>query len=411
MKRRTIFIVLSLLVLIFFACDLKIPSKIVIKGTPSIEFAETVDIGKIFSDLLNDAINEDKAEGMDIVPCTNTELEYITFVIHMDLFDRPLTIEEDAPDISEYPGFDLGDYYDKLADGETITLTEDKDLINSGEPMILPLSSIGSYLTDFNFKDLKTKLYFSGSETIEKLEIKLAKVEVDKDNTDPLTEPDPEFYETITSPINQSSGFNGWKNSYNEKTLPNGGSEFALPMNGKDIAIFFKVIVPKGTELERKDFEDGTIKVEIVVWLPFVFESINNNAEIAFPEDSLFSSKDDLFGRKSADADNTMTDIVESLSLEIEINKDVFKGADLIVWSKKTDGSEGIVITNKITENSLPFIIEEADMKKINDPVNWPFTPNFKLRFPLAGDTISFPKEFNTTNIIFTANIKYKMDL
>jgi len=409
MKKRTIFIILSLMVLIFFACDLKIPSKIEIKGSPSVQFAETVDIGKIFSDLLNDAINEDKAEGMDIVPCTNTELEYITFVIHMDLFDRPLTIEEDAPGISEYPGFDLGDYYVKLADGETIKLNEDKALINSGEPMVLPLSSIGSYLTDFNFKDLKTKLYFSGSETIEKLEIKIAKVEVDKDNTDQITEP--EIYETISFPTNQSSGFNRWKNGYNEKALPSGGSEFDFPMNGKDVAIFFKVIVPNGTELERKDFEDGTIKVEIVVWLPFVFKSINDNAEISFPEDALFSSKDDLFGRKSADAENTMTDIVESLSLEIVINKDIFKGADLIVWSKKNDGGEGIVITNKITDHSLPFIIKEADMKKINNPVNWPFAPNFKLRFPLAGDTISFPKEFNATNIIFTAKIKYKMDL
>jgi len=417
MKKIIIFLVFSMLALVFFACDFQIPTAIEIEGSPSVRFAETVDIGEMFTDLINKAIKGDGTEGaegiehMDIVPCTNPDLENVTFLIHMDLFDRPLTIEEDAPDLSDFPGFDLDDYYDQLAAGDTITLTEDRDLINSGEPMIVPLSSLGSYLIGFKFKNFDTKLYFSGAAIIDKFIIKIATVEIDENNTDPIAEPDPALYKVIPSPTNQASGFNEeWqKNGYPETTLI-GGSQLDLPVNGKDVAVFFKVIVPSGTLINRSDLDDGHIKVEAVVWLPFEFVADNDDAEIVFPNDTLFSSKDDLFGRESPDAENMMTDIVESLSLKIVLNKNIFEDADLVVYSNKSDGSDGIVITNKITDNFLPFIISEDDMKKINDKDYFPFTPNFKLKFS-GGKTLCFPKELKATDIIFSAKIKHRIDL
>ncbi|WP_461257401.1 hypothetical protein, partial [Treponema sp. R80B11-R83G3] len=149
MKKRVVFFVLLLLGLVFFACEFNIPKAIEIKGSPSVRFVQTIDIGEKFTDLINKAIKGDDGEGaegvegMDIVPCTNTGLTNVTFLIHMDLFEKTLTIEEDSPeDLAEqFPGIDL-DLIDELTENDTITLEEDRNLLASPEPMTLPLSSI-----------------------------------------------------------------------------------------------------------------------------------------------------------------------------------------------------------------------------------------------------------------------------
>jgi hypothetical protein len=413
MKKIVIFLVFSLFTLVFFACEFKLPTAIEIKGSPSVRFAETVDIGKMFTDLINNAINGDGtedsegAEGMDIVECTNPGLPNVTFVIHMDFFEKVLTIDDDAPEsiADEFPGIDLG-LVNELVANDTITLDEDKDLINSKEPMILPLSSLGSYLTGFHFKKLETKLYFSGAPVIKRLRIEVAAVKID--DKDQITEPE-EYDEKFTDIEPETSHYNVWKDGYEDIGLPSGGRPFDLPPDGKDVAVFFRVIVPEGVEFLREDLDDALIKVEAVVWLQFVFEADDDDAELAFPDGTLFSSENDLFGREKPNADNMMTDIVESLSLKIVLNKDPFYGADLVVYSKKLDGSDGIEIKSKITDNSLPFNISKEDMDKINLAENWPFKPNFKLKFS-KGETLNFPKEFNATDIIFDAKIKYRID-
>jgi hypothetical protein len=408
MRRNVVFLALSLLVLILFACDFTLPKAIEIKGTPSVRFSQSYDIGSQFTELINDAIKSDDAEGMDIVSCANTE--FVTFVIHMDLFDRQLTIDEDAPDgiEDEFPGIDLNLIHE-LVDNDEYTLTEDKDLLNSGKdskgPMTLPLSSIGSYLTDFKFKGLITKLFFSGATIIPKLRIEIATVEIDENHTGPIPEPDDELFIKFEGVENLSSGYDNWKTSYTGATPPSGGTPFEFPINGKDVAVFFRIIVPEGTTLMFADLNDSLIKVEVVVWLPFVFEAEKDNAEMIFPEDALFSSEGDLFGRKSAGEDNMMTDIVESLSLKIMLKESPFKKGEKLIIT-----SGNIVIINELDDVSFPFIIKEADMKKINDPLNFPFKPNFKLTFS-KGDTLNFSKDFKATDIIFTAKIKYKIDL
>jgi len=418
MKKIVIFLVLSLLVLVFFACDFKIPTAVEIKGSPSVRFAEIVDIGNMFTDLIYKAINGDEEEGtegdedMEIFPCTNPELPYITFVVHMDHFDKKLTID-DAGDVeTEFPGIDM-ELIDELVNNDSYTLLTDKYLLNSGKPMILPLSSIGSYLSGFSFKDLITKLYFSGAEVIENFRIEVGIIETDEDDPANVTTPAVYQYELPPGIENKKSDYDEWKQNdcYTGLTPPEGGAEIEnFQFSGKNIAVFFRIVVPQGTVLTKDDLDDGQIKVEIVVWLPFVFEAYTDNAEMVFPQDLLFSSKEDLFGRESPNAENMLTDIIESLSLKIVLNKDAFRDADLVIYSKKPDDSVSIEIHNPITDKSLPFIVSKENMDKINLAENWPFTPNFKLVFPKAGDILEFPKEFNTTDIIFEAKIKYRID-
>jgi len=117
----------------------------------------------------------------------------------------------------------------------------------------------------------------------------------------------------------------------------------------------------------------------------------------------LFDSTDDLFGRTEPGADSTMTDIVESLNLEIKFDKPIFDGSTLTVSSK------GVDIVNTLTNQSLVLQITEDDMAKINDSANWPFAPTFSLGFA-KDSTLSLPKDFNITELKFSAKIKYKID-
>jgi len=99
-----------------------------------------------------------------------------------------------------------------------------------------------------------------------------------------------------------------------------------------------------------------------------------------------------------------MTDIIQSLNLEIKFDINPFKKSTLII----TSGD--IKLINKLEDNnSFPFIVSEEDMKKINDPKNWPFAPNFEMKFT-KGDTLTLPNKFNVTEFIFNAKIKYRVD-
>jgi hypothetical protein len=395
MKKRVVFWVLFLVGLVFFACEFNMPAAIEIIGTPKVRFAEKVDMGKMYTDLLDNAINS--YDKMDIFPCKQTD--YLTYLIHMDLFDKEFETIEDASEIGnlDFPGMEL------LPDDIGSDLHDDKILINgSDERMTLPLSEIGSLLTGFEFSGYKTKLYFSGSSLISKskIDIKLEEVEI----IDGI-----ETYNEIADDTNERTGVSirdgsvnieDWKDGYNGKECPSGGVEIPIPVTDKDIAVSFLVYIPAGETLFLNDLEAGNIKVEIVVWLPFEFTAGDDGAEIAFPDDALFSSKDDLFGRKNPDDDN----IIQSLSLIIVFDKDPFKNSELIIWSGN------IEIITPLTDNSFPFVISEENMKEINNMDNWPFTPNFKMKFS-PGAILQFPREFNATEFTFEAKIKYKIPI
>jgi len=156
--------------------------------------------------------------------------------------------------------------------------------------------------------------------------------------------------------------------------------------------------------LTLDDFKAGCIKAEIVVWMPFSFKATApGGADLKFPEDSFFSSEDDLFGREKAGDDSMITDIIQSLSVKIKFQNNPFNGGNFIIESK------GIVIQNPIS-NVLSFNLTEADMKKINNSANWPFTPQPKIHFA-KDSVVSFPRVFSITEFSIQAKILYRIDL
>jgi len=242
----------------------------------------------------------------------------------MDLFNEDFEAIEDENDIEHlpFPGKEI------LPSDIGVTLTENKNLIDtSDEPMILPLSEIGSLLEGFEFSGYKTLLYISGSRILDNAKIDITFEEkIDEETYTPLEHlSDVDF-------DNEPSSFEDWKeNGYDETDCPLTGVEIDVPLEGKDIAISFKVYIPAGETLTLDDFEEGNINVEVVVWLPFVFEAVDEGASIAFPDGAFFDSEDDLFGREEAGDGSTFTDIVESLSVDVKFQNNPFMGADLLM--------------------------------------------------------------------------------
>ena len=393
MRKNAALLFLSLFLPVFFACQ--IPKAIEIIGTPSARFAETVDIGKMFTDLLKDAINKD--DKLTIIPCPKTEI--ITYLIHAELFNEEFDAVEHEDELGylNFPGMEL------LPGDIGVTLTSDKVLIDgSNDRMTLPLSEVGSLLEGFEFTEYVSKLYFSGSPLIKKSKVKIIIEEIDViDGTETYTLIKSIEEGNIT---NKGSDIKTWEEDkeYKETACPSDGIEIDIPIIGKDIAVSFKVYIPAGEILYLDDFEAGNINIEVVVWLPFKFTAIDDDAALSFPDGSFFKSDEDLFGREEPDSESMIFDIIESISVDVKFHNNPFDGADLIIYSK------GVAILNPI-EDTLSFTISEKDMKEINKPENWPFTPNIKIGFA-EGETLSFPREFNAFEFAFKAKVHYRKD-
>jgi len=399
--RKSVFLLVSSFVFLgFFSCDFAIPEAIEIIGTPSIRFAETVDVGKMFTDLLDKAIaSNDK---MSVFPCKQTTT--LTYLIHAELFNQEyneVTTPEEFQDMKDkFPGMDLD--YSHIS----YPLPADQILIKSTDEhrQILPLSGIGSLLDGFEFLGGETKLYLSGSPLIVNAKVNITLEEFEVVNGVDTYTPIPNKPENTNISLGSGeSDIERWKREgYNETTCP-AGKSINIPLNGKDIALSFEVYIPKGKTINFDDFKAGSIKAEVVVWLPFSFKATDPaGAALKFPEDAFFSSEDDLFGREKADDDSMIMDIIQSLSVNIKFQNNPFNGGNLIIESK------GVVIENPIS-NTLSFNVTEENMKKINNPANWPFTPQPKMHFAKDAE-ISFPRIFNITELGIQAKIRYRID-
>jgi len=414
MKKRDIFLVLLLLGLIFFACgELKMPSAIEINGNPKVEFAEKVEIGSMFTDILDKAVTDNDQEGVTILSCKNTD--DFTFLVHMELLNQDFDLEYDSsipgdvPEIPDLPGIELGDIIHQLVNNPSFLLPNPINIIKSDEPMTVPFSSIGSLLDGFAFYGNIIKLYFSGTEIIQKVKLDITFSSMKEDGS--LDEKLYTYNDKIDISPDGTININAWKNNgYTDTQLPSGGLPIEnLTLDGKDIAVSFRVYIPAGETLRIQELQGGHIKVDAAIWLPIVLKAKPEGAVIEFPKDALFSSENDLFGRDSQNSDSIMTDIIKSLNLEIKFSNNPFSGAKLVVTSEAA-GGDLIRIENTLTANSFPFVISEENMGLINLKKNIPFTPNFKLEFP-GGTVLKFPREFNATRVIFSAKIKYNIDL
>jgi len=371
MKKLRFFPALFLAFPLLFACQ--IPTAVEVRGTPQLRFSANMNIGSIFSKQLEQGF---ESSGSSIIPCVNTI--NFTYIIHEDLFNEELHFD-DLPDTSQFGDIDFG-----------IPLDGPKDLVNPDESIEIPLSGLGNFLEGLTFNSTKSILFVSGTDIVDKLCLGMTI------NDSPEREID------ITDRV--ESGRASWGNEYTRQTAPSGGYEIDLPLDGSNVSVKYRVYAKAGETFQPKDFEDANIRVELVIWLPLEFAAGPNGAEIAFPMGSFFGESD-LFGRDSPDAENVAADIIESLSMDIRLNTNPFMGKKLIIQS-----GENIEIKEQVTGDSLSFVFSEEKMELINDPANWPFVPEFKVAFA-PGDTLKLPRLFNATELVFTAGIRFRVDL
>jgi len=440
MKKSAVFLILSLVLPGFFACQFSIPTAVEIIGNPSAKFAEEIDVGKKFEDLIRHGI--DKDERLTMIPCTNDEIEIITNIIYLELINEEYDDLEDkthihlifpsaAPDLSEFIGV-------KKLDEDKILIARDPN-----NRLVIPLSELGSILPGFVFYDgkdadenvvtdqdgvYKTKLYFSGSDILVKSKVRVILEEVyiegNEEKYKPIELPKDEF-----DIEDQSSGIENGTEEYAGKSCPSGGIDIGIPLTGKDIAISFEVFIPEGTDLYLSDFGASNIIVELLLWLPLKFKAVKEDASLFFPEDYFFNPTKDIFGRKEKDSESLAFDIIESLSVDVNFKKHPFKDAELIIWNYKEFDEEGNLINSSVDEkwesihsnkgviirspigkdDALSFTVAEDKMKEINNPDNWPFAPDIIIGFN-KNDTLSFKKDFNASEFAFKAKVHYRKD-
>ena len=372
MKNLYIFPVIFLFSSIFFACQVQIPTALEVKGTPEFRFAADMNIGSIFTQQLEEGFH---SAGSTIIPCVNTT--NLTFIFHEDLFHEALAIDG-FPDSGDFGDIEFG-----------TALEDPTNLVKSDEPIEIPLSGLGNLLEGFTFHNTKSMLFVSGTEVVSKLWLGITINDI------------PEKKINITGSMGSNRA--NWGNEYTRTTAPSGGYEIDLPLDGSNVSVTYRVYAETDEIFYTTDFDDASIRVELVIWLPLEFKAVSDGAEIAFPLGSFFG-KSDLFGRDSPDAENFAGEIIESLSLEVRLNTNPFLGKKLVIQSGKN-----IEIKKPINDNSLNFVFSEENMTLINDPANWPFVPSFKIAFD-KGDTLKLPRFFNAAELVFTAGIRYRLD-
>jgi len=366
--RKMLFIIFLAPVLFSFACNLQMPTAVQVKGSPDFRISANFDIGNYLKDFVNkdNFTTDDKVELLD---CVNKDI--VTYLVYNEV------------------------YYDNVkTDGlPGINGITTSDVTLASGSIAVPAFTFDSEFKDFKFsqENIKTKLYISGPSIVEGITVKLTMT------------PSQELAKSKAN--NKPSGLKGKKETYNGTELPDGGFYVNdLPFDSTKLTINYTILVAANTTIKAEWLNNNTsnVLVELAIWLPFEFTAIKDRAEIKLPDD-LFP-EGDLFSRESTDSDNTVTDMLESLSFAMKMNTNPFKGAKLSLESK------GISIENPIKSDSLEFAIDEKTMKAINTPANFPFSPKLKLVFDNGG-SLSFPRNFVVKEISFKAKLNHTIDL
>ena len=367
MKRFSFFLSLTL-VLLLLSCNFQLPTAVQVKGTPELRFAAKFDISEYLNDMFNkdSFTNDNKVELLD---CVNKDI--VTYLVYMKVYD-------DKVSTTGLPVVGIE--------------TESAVTLTTGN-ISVPAFTFDNDFKDFKFnqENIKTKLYISGPSIVEGITVKLT------------MSPSKKLAKSKAN--NKSSGLKDKTKTYNGTELPDGGFYVNdLPFDGTQLNITYTILVAAGTTIKADwvNNNNSNVLVELAIWLPFEFKADKDNAELPLPED-LFPD-DDLFGRESPDGDNTITNMLESLSLAMKMNTSPFTGASFNVSSK------GISITNPISGPSLEFALDETKMKVINSPQGFPFAPKFQVVFKKGG-ILKFPRALSITEISFKAKVNHTVDL
>jgi len=406
-KKTVAFLYITFILFFVFSCTM--PSELEITGSPSLKFAVNKSFNEYFDKMFDEVLKTDNDE-VHILNCTNHSLRYKTFFIHINAFDD----EEYDCDINEA---------DLLDDGESSTINingidipgQIKDVINDeisnakkyfviqediklpspSEPFKVPFIGFDEYLKGFGFSGVKSKMYMSGSDIVDVIDIKLyhyisedEKIQISKNEDSTPSDTTP--YEKIDIASLKE---------YNGLDLPPGGIDIDIMdlLNSKDdFYITYDVKLDKGTHVDLSWFDDTqSIIVEIVLWLPMVFEATEDGALIDFSD-----YFDDIGGFFNKAAGN---EYIESMNLTIGLKPENPFGNGIFVIK-----DDNYSIQTPMDENSFSFNLSDKDLDYIN---NNEFNPGFSIVYK-KGDKLDLPNgDVMISTISLHAKVKYNMEL
>jgi hypothetical protein len=385
---------IALILFFVFACTM--PSEVEITGSPSIKFAANMNFNDYFSDMLDDALTADGDSKR--IPCTNPSLSYMTFLMRMETF-RKENYECKADDVFD-TDLQIGNIkingepvkveYHKTGK-EFLVLDENKTIFSSSEPYKLTFKGIEEYIDGFEFTDIKSKVYISGTQLVDVLNIDL--YQVDSNNFETLIVPD----SIVTK---GSSGVESLE-EYTGLDLPPGGGEIPLKNiinSGGDLILNCIIKLPKYTVIDYDWLAElHTITVEIVIWFPMALEAVEENAKFKFPD--FFDGIGDVLKSLAG------TGCIETININIGIEPSNPFGNGIFVIND--DNYEPI--QSPLNNNSFSFGLNQKDVDYINKN---PFDPNFFVLYPQIGTKLEIPNgDIMTTTVSLDAKFKYNMDL
>jgi hypothetical protein len=175
-------------------------------------------------------------------------------------------------------------------------------------------------------------------------------------------------------------------------------------ITGKNpLDITYRVFLKSGTEIET-DLLDMThdITVEVAVWLPLVFKADGNVSISGVQRQGAEIKLDQLSEIGGFITSLTDSGYIESLKLDVVLDSNPFKEGMLVIRS------EGILIKNPMTENTLNITLNDADVKKINESSS--FNPVFSIFMP-NNEMVQIPKDLNILSVSMDVGIKHTIDL
>lgn len=400
---RKIYCIVLAALLTFFACTLPREFEI-IASTPAFKFSSEIDINKELFNMIKDVFEDNDDMDIKMLDCTaRTDVQ--AYIIHMLALDETINLQE-IMDPSEYNRV-INIVLVQFEDPEYLFSLE--DLGNS--PIELPFSEIGESLGELNFKEdeIKARMYINfDNDFIKDIGIKVDFIELDEDGNE--TNPDiplgtlqiPAVFPTELN--RESSNIDLSGDIYSGLGLPAGGIDIdcfpSLLNSKKNVRVKIKafiqpdVIVRPREHLHGKEFN---ISAEVVVWLPLALEAAPGVTVV------LSESFDEIGDYIETVTD--MTDIIDNLVLEVDINMNPFNDGLLVI---KQPGTE-LNIVNPLNMVPLRFFIGNQDIKII-ESLGKNFKPEISLCFPQAS-SIRIPRDLGITTVSVSAKINYTIDL
>jgi hypothetical protein len=388
-----------------------LPSSVGVKAKPSVSLPIKPGSANL-DELFSDAVQGGFSEGGDVYDCPNEET--LTFLIYF-AHEGEGALNGVAPGPQPSPSLVSRSVLSAAPGGRAS--------IRKSET-----ASMDDYLKGFEFSDVKAYFYVSSDEatTLNKFgpkpDIKVNYTDKDgnENQTIVLLGNKKITIQPGADGIDKSAFIDAEDSSYTSATFP----PSSLTGKGEDISDKITELLndhPQSMEFECtitevedqtpdglsmtnfNNAKDASLKVELLIWIPLKFKAGADGAELKFPD--MFDADEDLFGRNAdGQEEDSMLDMMKSLSLEIKLNKDAFKGGALVI----TGGYPQVTLGPYSVDESLKMDITSDKIGQLKK--TRVFAPDVGIKFK-QDDTFDVLKGLGATSINFTADIDYKFEL